>query len=57
MLSLIKANSNIPLITKLPRFNDNPLLELDIQATKAYSILNSKVNPNNDYLISPLIKY
>lgn len=57
MLPLIKSNSSIPLITKLPRFNDNPLLELDIQATKAYSILNNKVNPTSDYLISPLIKY
>ena len=57
ILSLIKRNSSIPLITKIPRFSDNPLLKLDIQATVAYSILNNKLNPNSDYLISPLIKY
>ncbi|MEN8075473.1 nucleotidyltransferase [Clostridioides difficile] len=57
ILSLIKANSTIPLITKVPRFTDNPLLKLDIRATAAYSILNNKVNPNSDYLISPIIKY
>lgn len=57
ILSLIKSNSTIPLITKVPRFTDNPLLKLDIQATAAYSILNDKVNPNSDYLISPIIKY
>lgn len=57
MLSLIKANSSIPLITKVPRYIDNPLLKLDIQATKSYSILNNNLNPNSDYLISPIIKY
>lgn len=57
VLSLIKANSSIPLITKVPRFTNNPLLKLDIQATAAYSNLNNKINPNSDYLISPIIKY
>lgn len=57
LLSLIKANSSIPLITKVPRFIDNPLLKLDMQATAAYSNLNNKINPNSDYLISPIIKY
>ena len=57
LLSLIKANSTIPLITKVPRFVDNPLLKLDIQATVAYSNLNNKINSNSDYLISPIIKY
>lgn len=57
LLSLIKANSTIPLITKVPRFVDNSLLKLDIQATVAYSNLNNKINSNSDYLISPIIKY
>lgn len=56
ILSLIKANSSIPLITKVPRYNTNPLLDLDLSATRAYSILNPSVNPNSDYLISPIIK-
>ena len=57
VLSLIKRNSSIPLITKVPRFTNNPLLKFDIQATAAYSILNNKINPNKDYLQSPIIKY
>ena len=57
VLSLIKRNSSIPLITKVPRFTNNPLLKFDIQATAAYSNLNNKINPNKDYLQSPIIKY
>ena len=57
ILSLIKANSSIPLITKVPRFTNNPLLKFDLQATACYSLLNYKVNPFNDYLQSPIIKY
>ena len=56
ILSLIKKKSSIPLITKLPKNTENPLLKLDIAATKAYSILNSKLKANSDYLISPIIK-
>ena len=57
ILSLIKANSSIPLITKVPRFTNNPLLKFDLQATACYSLLNDKVNHFNDYLQSPIIKY
>lgn len=57
ILSLIKANSSIPLITKVPRFTNNPLLKFDLQATACYSLLNDKINPFNDYLQSPIIKY
>lgn len=57
ILSLIKANSSIPLITKVTRFTNNPLLKFDLQATACYSLLNDKVNPFNDYLQSPIIKY
>lgn len=57
ILSLIKANSSIPLITKVPRFTNNPLLKFDLQATACYSLLNDKLNPFNDYLQSPIIKY
>lgn len=55
ILKEMKKQSTIPIITKLPRSIDNPLLELDIQATKAYSILNDSINPFSDYLISPII--
>lgn len=52
----MKKKSSIPIITKVPKHINNPLLSLDIQGTKAYSILNNKVNPLSDYLISPIIK-
>ena len=56
LLKEMKKTSTIPIITKVPKNIDNPLLKLDIQSTKAYSILNSNVNPLSDYLNSPIIK-
>ena len=56
MLSLMKKTSSIPLITKVPKHPNNPLLELDILATKAYSIINNDLNPKSDYLKSPILK-
>lgn len=56
ILKEMKKNSAIPIITKVQKNNTNPLLELDIQSTKAYSILNDRVNPLSDYLTSPVIK-
>ena len=56
ILKEMKKNSSIPIITKVSKNNDNPLLDLDIQSTKAYSILNNKINPLSDYLVSPIIK-
>lgn len=55
ILKHIKKNSDIKLITKVGKFTDNPLLDLDIQATKSYSLLNKNINPNMDYLQSPII--
>lgn len=57
ILKLMKKTSTIPIITKVPKNHSNPLLEFDINATKAYSLLNSKVNPLSDYLKHPFIKY
>ncbi len=54
ILKSIKSNSSIPLYTKLPK-DQNATLKLDIQSTRAYSILNSVISPNSDYLISPII--
>lgn len=56
ILKEMKKKSKIPIITKVSKNINNPLLNLDIQATKAYSILNNKVNPLNDYLMLPIIK-
>ncbi|MEG1286554.1 MAG: nucleotidyltransferase [Clostridium sp.] len=57
ILKEMKNTSTIPLITKVPRNIDNPLLELDIAATKCYSLLNNKVHPFSDYLRGPIIKH
>ena len=54
ILKSIKENSNIPLYTKIPK-QHNDTLKLDIQSTRAYSIINNNINPNSDYLISPII--
>jgi len=56
ILKEMKKTSTIPLITKVPRDIDNPLLALDIAATKCYSLLNNKVHPFDDYLKGPIIK-
>lgn len=57
ILSLMKKKSSIPIISKIPKHHSNPMLNLDLLSTKAYSILNPKVDPRNDYLISPIIKH
>ncbi|MBU5454034.1 nucleotidyltransferase [Caproiciproducens sp. MSJ-32] len=56
ILKEMKKNSQIPIITKISKKNINPLLNLDINATKAYSILNNSLNPLSDFLNSPIIK-
>jgi len=54
ILKEAKKTSTIPILTKLPR-NLDEVLELDIQSTKAYSLINKNINPQDDYLISPYI--
>lgn len=54
ILKSIKSNSSIPLYTKISKIS-NETLDLDIQATRAYSLINSSISPNSDYLISPVI--
>lgn len=54
ILKSIKSNSSIPLYTKISKKTDETL-RLDIQSTRAYSIINKSINPNSDYLISPII--
>ncbi|MCY6372375.1 nucleotidyltransferase [Clostridium ganghwense] len=53
ILKKLKVTSSIPLYTKLPK-NLNETLTLDIQATNAYSLMNSSLAPYSDYLISPI---
>ena len=54
ILKNIKDKGNIDIITKVPRNNLCDHMKIDILATKAYSLLNPKVNPMDDYLKSPI---
>ncbi|MGL4655104.1 MAG: nucleotidyltransferase [Sarcina sp.] len=56
ILKEIKKNSDIEIITKLPKKISNPLLEFDIKATNLYSLLNNDLKEYSDYFISPIIK-
>lgn len=55
LIKKIKTNSGINLITKLPKNISSQHLEIDILGTKAYSVLNTKIDPMSDYLNSPII--
>lgn len=54
LLKDMKKKCSIPIYTKLPKDLDDVLF-LDIQGTRLYSLLNKNINPNSDYLISPII--
>ncbi len=53
-LKSIKYNSSIPLYSKLPK-EAPAALELDLQCTRGYSILNPSIRHNEDRLRSPII--
>lgn len=55
MLKNIKSKGSINLITKVPRNNLSDHMKIDILGTKAYSLLNPKINPMDDYLKGPVI--
>ncbi|MCD2346008.1 nucleotidyltransferase [Clostridium guangxiense] len=54
ILRLMKSKSKIPLISKVNRIEDE-ILNLDMQATRAYSLINNSINPLDDYLKKPII--
>ena len=54
ILKEAKKTSSIPIYTKLPS-TMNEHLSLDIQSTKAYSLLNKRISPVADYLNGPII--
>ncbi|EPY2274319.1 nucleotidyltransferase [Clostridium sporogenes] len=54
VLKEIKKHSSTKIYTKVPK-NTNTLLNLDIKATNAYSILNNNIRFNEDYFRSPTI--
>ena len=51
----IKKKSDIEIITKFPRKYSNPSLEIDLLATKAYSMINKNINPMDDYKKGPYV--
>lgn len=55
ILRVLKNTSSIPIITKVQKNNSNPLLAFDINATRAYSILNNNLDSGSDYLRHPFI--
>jgi predicted nucleotidyltransferase len=54
ILKLMKKSSQLNIITNLNKKHKAPLLELDIQSTAAYSVINDKINYNQDFLTSPI---
>lgn len=55
ILKSIKKNSEINILTKFPRHISNNMLLLDLQGTKAYSLLNNSISPMEDYFKTPYI--
>lgn len=53
-LKSIKENCTVPLYSKLPK-KVSDTLDLDLQCTKGYSLLNPSIRYNEDRLISPII--
>lgn len=54
ILKQMKKSSSIPIYTKLPKCP--PLaLEVDIKATKSYSLINDFIDPLSDYITKPII--
>ncbi|MDP4144705.1 MAG: nucleotidyltransferase [Bacillota bacterium] len=54
ILKQIKQHTKIPVYTKLPKQLCDTLV-LDINCTKYYSLLNSNINPMDDYKKRPII--
>lgn len=53
ILKLIKKNSDVDILNKIPKHISNNMLQLDLQGTKAYSLLNKSMSPVEDYIKSP----
>lgn len=55
ILSLLKKSSSIPLYTNINKSHTKEL-EIDINSTACYSLLNKKINYNDDFFKRPIIK-
>lgn len=54
ILNKVKKNSSLKLYTNIPKYHEE-MLELDLQSTRAYSLLNKSVDYNKDYFQKPII--
>lgn len=54
LLKDMKSKSSIPFYVKIPKEPDD-IMKLDIQATRAYSLINRNVKPDCDYTKHPII--
>ncbi|WP_125153771.1 nucleotidyltransferase [Clostridium rectalis] len=54
LLKEMKKKSSIPIYTKLPK-DVSSTLNLDIQSTKCYSLLNKSIDPLSDFKQKPII--
>lgn len=55
ILKEIKEHSQIEIFTKIPKKISNPSLQFDVLGTKAYSLLNTSINPFDDYIKTPFV--
>lgn len=54
ILKEMKKSTTIPLFSKLPK-DKNEVLELELQASRAYSLVNFSINPLDDFVTYPII--
>lgn len=54
ILKLMKKKSTIPIIIKMPK-DKSDVINLDLKATRAYSLINPSIKFNADYLEKPVI--
>lgn len=55
ILKMIKEKSNCTLITKMPKNDIDPMLQMDINSTNLYSLLTNSIEYGSDYLKKPVI--
>ena len=54
ILKKMKSTSSIPIFSKLPK-DRNEILELELQASRAYSLINCSIDPLCDFNAFPII--
>ena len=55
ILKMIKEKSDCAIITKMPKKDIDPMLQMDIDSTNLYSLLTNSLDYGSDYLKNPVI--